>query len=176
MAGQHNSSKRLSLVDLFRRLSAVSLSLEELQNGIVDAAARQLPHFNWTGFYTLDPTDQEMLVLGPFAGDPTPHVRIPVSQGICGAAVASGETVIVDDVASDPRYLSCSIKTKSEIVVPIYANGRVVGEIDIDSHDPAAFTEEDRVFLEEVARIVGSFIEKHPVESSVPQSKPALNP
>jgi GAF domain-containing protein len=176
MAGQQNSSIGLSLLDEFRCWSDVSLSLEELQKGIVETAARQLPHFSWTGFYMLDPADPEMLVLGPFAGDPTPHVRIPVSQGICGAAVASGETVVVDDVASDPRYLSCSIKTKSEIVVPIYANGRIVGEIDIDSHDPAAFTEEDRVFLEEVARIVGGFIEKHRVESSAPQSKPAVSP
>jgi len=103
-----------------------------------------------------------MLVLGPFVGAATPHVRIPVSQGICGAAVAGGETVIVDDVGSDPRYLSCSIETKSEIVVPIYANGTVVGEIDIDSHDRAAFKDEDRVFLEEVARIVGGYMEKHP--------------
>jgi GAF domain-containing protein len=82
-----------------------------------------------------------------------------VTQGICGAAVASGETVIVDDVNADPRYLSCSIKTRSEIVVPVYAHGKVAGEIDIDSHDPAAFTDAERVFLEEAARIVGSFIE-----------------
>jgi GAF domain-containing protein len=102
-----------------------------------------------------------MLVLGPFVGAPTPHVRIPVTQGICGAAVASGETVIVDDVASDPRYLSCSIQTRSEIVVPLYANGRIVGEIDIDSHDPAAFGDEDRIFLEKVAHILGDFIERH---------------
>jgi GAF domain-containing protein len=81
--------------------------------------------------------------------------------GICGAAAASGETVLVDDVNADPRYLSCSIKTKSEIVVPIRAHGKVVGEIDIDSHMPAAFTQIDREFLEEAACIVGAFIEEH---------------
>ena len=86
----------------------------------------------------------------------------PSSQGICGAAVCLGETVVVDDVHADPRYLSCSLKTKSEIVVPVYARGKVVGEIDIDSHQPAAFTEADRSFLEEVARIVGRFIEEPP--------------
>jgi GAF domain-containing protein len=102
-----------------------------------------------------------MLQLGPFVGESTPHVRIPVNQGICGAAVASGETVVVDDVASDPRYLSCSIQTKSEIVVPIYACGRVVGEIDIDSHQLAAFDELDRAFLHEVALIVAIYIEEH---------------
>jgi len=109
----------------------------------------------------VDPNDPETLILGPFVGDPTPHVRIPVTQGICGAAVASGETIIVDDVNADPRYLSCSIETKSEIVVPIYVHGTVVGEIDIDSHNPAAFTGADRVFLEEAARIVGSYMENH---------------
>jgi L-methionine (R)-S-oxide reductase len=133
-----------------------------LQEGIVEAMARELPHYSWTGFYMLDPNDPETLVLGPFVGDPTPHIRIPVTQGICGAAVAMGKTVIVDDVNSDPRYLSCSIKTKSEIVVPIYAHGKIIGEIDIDSHNPAAFTEEDRVFLEETASIVGKYIEQHP--------------
>jgi GAF domain-containing protein len=91
-------------------------------------------------------------------------VRIPVTEGICGAAVASGQTVIVDDVTADPRYLSCSIETRSEIVVPIYAHGKVVGEIDIDSHDPAAFKQEDRDFLEEAARIVGSYMEAHPAQ------------
>jgi GAF domain-containing protein len=151
---------RAALLAQFRRLAATSPSLEALQTGIAEAAAR-LPHFNWTGFYMLDPGDPEMLVLGPFVGEPTPHVRIPVNQGICGAAVASGETVVVDDVNADPRYLSCSIKTKSEIVVPIYAHGKVVGEIDIDSHDPAAFKDTDRIFLEDAARIVGGYIEQH---------------
>ena len=73
-----------------------------------------------------------------------------------------GKTAIVDDVNSDPRYLSCSIKTKSEIVVPISAHGKIIGELDIDSHNPAAFTEEDRVFLEETASIVGKYMEQHP--------------
>jgi GAF domain-containing protein len=143
-------------------MAVASPSLESLQTGIVAAMAQRLPHFNWTGFYMLDPADGQMLVLGPFVGAPTPHVRIPVTQGICGAAVASGETVIVDEVAADPRYLSCSIDTRSEIVVPIYVRGNVVGEIDIDSHDPAAFTDADRTFLEEAARIVGKYIEQHP--------------
>jgi GAF domain-containing protein len=84
-----------------------------------------------------------------------------VTEGICGAAVASGETVIVDDVNADPRYLSCSIKTKSEIVVPIYAHAKVIGEIDIDSHDPAAFTGQDKSLLEEVVQIIGKYVEEH---------------
>lgn len=153
------------LLSKFRRLVATAPSLEILQREIVGSISQTLQTYHWTGFYMLDPGDPDTLVLGPFAGAPTPHVRIPISQGICGAAVAGGETVIVDDVASDPRYLSCSIETKSEIVVPIYANGNVVGEIDIDSHQPAAFDSADRSFLEETARIIGAFIEQHRPEN-----------
>ena len=138
-------------------------SLTSLQKEIVELLARSVSHYSWTGFYMLDPHDPETLVVGPYVGDPTPHVRIPVSQGICGAAVATGETVIVDDVGSDPRYLSCSIETKSEIVVPIYAHGKAIGEIDIDSHDPAAFTEQDKRLLEEIAAIVGVYVEERDV-------------
>jgi L-methionine (R)-S-oxide reductase len=145
-----------------RHLASVASSLESLQQNIVEAIARRLPNYNWTGFYMLDPGDPQTLVLGPFVGDPTPHASIPVTEGICGAAVATGETVIVDDVNADPRYLSCSIKTRSEIVVPIYARQSIAGEIDIDSHNLAAFTEVDRTFLEGVAGIVGGYIEAHP--------------
>jgi GAF domain-containing protein len=74
--------------------------------------------------------------------------------------VAQNDTVIVDDVHSDPRYLACSLETKSEIVVPIRANDAVIGEIDIDSHDLAAFSAQDREFLETCATIVGGFMER----------------
>jgi L-methionine (R)-S-oxide reductase len=118
-----------------------------------------LPAYNWVGFYMLDPADHSILVLGPFSGAPTPHARIPVTEGICGAAVALGQTVVVDDVNADPRYLSCSIETKSEIVVPIRMHDSIVGEIDIDSHTPAAFTADDRVFVERCAELIGAHLE-----------------
>jgi L-methionine (R)-S-oxide reductase len=151
----------LSLLSRFRELAAAAPSLDALETSIVAAIAGAFPHYNWTGFYMLDPSDPRTLLLGAFHGEPTPHVRIPVSEGICGAAVASGETVVVDDVNANPRYLSCSIRTKSEIVVPIRAHGKVVGEIDIDSHTLAAFTEADRSFIEEAAHIVGAWLEQH---------------
>ena len=151
----------LSLLSRLRELAAAAPTLYALEKDIVAAIAAEFPHYNWTGFYMLDPADPQTLLLGAFIGEPTPHIRIPVSQGICGAAVASGETVIVDDVNADPRYLSCSILTKSEIVVPIRAHGRVIGEIDIDSHTPAAFSAIDRGFLEQAARIVGAWLENH---------------
>ena len=146
-----------TLLDSIRQSASTASSLNALQEEVVKLISQRLPNYDWVGFYMLDPNDPGTLVLGPFVGEPTPHVRIPVHQGICGAAVAARSTIVVDDVNADPRYLSCSIKTRSEIVVPIFSRERVVGELDIDSHTPAAFTNADRAFLEEVARIVGSW-------------------
>lgn len=135
-------------------------NLAVLEQFVVERMACELPAYNWAGFYMLDPHDPETLVLGPFVGAATEHVRIPVGRGICGAAVAQGQTIVVDDVTADPRYLACSLETRSEIVVPISAHGRIVGEIDIDSHAEAAFGAEDRAFVERCAQIVGGFMER----------------
>lgn len=108
--------------------------------------------YTWVGIYLLHGDE---LVLGPFRGKPSPHTRIPLGRGICGAAAAEKATIIVDDVNADPRYLACSIETKSEIVVPIMDGNRVLGEIDIDSDRPAAFGEADRQLLEAVAARLG---------------------
>jgi L-methionine (R)-S-oxide reductase len=99
------------------------------------------------------------LVLGAFEGAMTPHTRIPLNEGICGAAASSGHTVVVDDVNKDPRYLACSLETKSEIVVPIFVRGQVVGELDIDSHFPAAFTAEHQELVQYCAALVGKKLE-----------------
>jgi GAF domain-containing protein len=106
------------------------------------------PYYTWVGIYLLDGDE---LVLGPYLGKPSPHTRIPLNRGICGAAASEKATIIVDDVNSDPRYLACSLETKSEIVVPIMRGDTVLGEIDIDSDRPAAFGAEDRALLEEIA-------------------------
>ena len=156
-----SNSEFAQILSDIRQFAHTATDLVAVQEFCVSRIAERLPHYNWTGFYMLDRKDPGILVLGPFRGAPTEHVRIPVTEGICGAAVAQGDTVIVDDVASDPRYLACSLETRSEIVVPIRVNGGIVGEIDIDSHSRGAFGDEDRVFLEECAAIVGEFIAKH---------------
>jgi len=158
--------------DLARELehrAVSSPSAEHLMTAIASRLAQQLPHYNWVGFYLLEKgapekgTKQPALVLGPYVGAPTPHTRIALDQGICGAAASSGQTVVVDDVHADPRYLSCSIETKSEIVAPIFVQGQVVGELDIDSHSPAAFGPDDRQLVEHCARLVGRYLEKAPI-------------
>lgn len=150
--------------DLFPELQAIaqkSNTSTELLDAIVELFHERLANYNWVGFYLLETNPAEnMLVLGPFRGAPTPHTRIPLDQGICGAAAASGETLVVDDVNADPRYLSCSMETKSEIVVPIFSGGRVIGELDIDSHVPAAFGEEDRALCEYAAKVVGDWYDR----------------
>jgi GAF domain-containing protein len=122
---------------------AMTVAVAALENG--------MPDYSWVGIYLLDGNE---LVLGPFVGRPSPHTRIPLGRGICGAAAAEKATIIVDDVNADPRYLACSVDTRSEIVVPIMRGGEVLGEIDVDSDSPAAFGEADRRLLESVAALL----------------------
>ena len=115
------------------------------------ALLKEQPDYSWVGIYLLDGNE---LVLGPFRGKPSPHTRIPLGRGICGAAATEKQTIIVDDVNADPRYLACSVETRSEIVAPIMLNGVVLGEIDIDSDKPAAFGDRDRKLVEAVAAML----------------------
>ena len=128
---------------------------EDVLQRVVDVLHDEVEHYSWVGIYLVEGDD---LVLGPWKGpEATEHVRIPVGQGICGAAAATGRTEVVDDVNADPRYLACFPSTRSEIVVPIVHDGRVVGEIDIDSDRPAAFGEDDRALLERVALLISPY-------------------
>ena len=140
-------------------------SVSRLQR-LCEFLKEKAPHYNWFGFYIAEKGRRE-LFLGPFAGEPTEHTRIPFGRGICGQAADSGEAFVVDDVSSASNYLACSIRVKSEIVVPIFAHEReivahereIVGEIDIDSHQARAFSEEDRAFLERLALLVAPDVE-----------------
>jgi L-methionine (R)-S-oxide reductase len=133
---------------------------QELMQKMVKLLHQRMLKYNWVGFYMLEPGAQPpMLVLGAFEGAMTPHTRIPLNQGICGAAASTGRTVVVDDVSKDPRHLACSLETKSEIVVPIFVHGQVVGELDIDSHFPAAFTPEHQDLVQYCAMLVGKKLE-----------------
>ena len=112
----------------------------------------RLPHFRWTGFYILE---GDTLILGPYRGAPTEHVRIPVGRGVCGTAVAEDRNLVVDDVTKVDNYLACSADTRSEIVVLVRKHGRVVAQIDVDSDRPGAFSAEDERLLEAIAARIG---------------------
>ena len=153
--------KPKDLIPQLDALAAKSATAKDLMTAIVTLLHQNLLKYNWVGFYMIDPKDKNMLELGAFKGSMTPHTRIPLNQGICGAAASTGKTVVVDDVNADSRYLACSTETKSEIVVPIFVRGEVKGELDIDSHFPAAFASEDRDMCEHVAKLVGRWLETH---------------
>src|SRR4051812_33074238 len=138
-------------------LTKIRTALER-SGDATDAMARavrvlkdEVPAYTWVGIYLLEGDE---LVLGPFLGKPSPHTRIPIGSGICGAAARERETIIVDDVNADSRYLACSLETRSEIVVPVMSGERVLGEIDIDSDRSAAFGAADNTLLESVASLL----------------------
>lgn len=147
--------------DQVDELAQASATAGVFMQEMVKLLHERILKYSWVGFYMLEPGARPpMLVLGAFEGAMTPHIRIPLHQGICGAAASSGQTVVVDDVSKDPRYLACSLETKSEIVVPVFVHDKVVGELDIDSHFPAAFTPEDQDIVQYCAMLVGKKLEK----------------
>jgi GAF domain-containing protein len=135
-------------------LEQVLVAEAEWQKAVL-AAWRALrekrPHYHWVGLYLLEGSE---LRLGPFIGAPTEHTRIPVGRGVCGAAVAEGHNINVPDVTTLDNYLACSPKVRSELVVLIRdpRDKRILGQIDVDSHKPAAFTAEDEQLLERIAQ------------------------
>lgn len=156
----NSSSSRLALAMDLDRVEALSADLERiaedrdaasLMRHLVGLFKARVPHYHWVGIYLLRAGE---LRLGPYAGKPTEHIRIPVGQGICGAAARAGQAVIVPDVAADRRYLACSAETRSEIVIPILQGLDVLGEIDIDSDLPDAFNEHDQALLERAASLI----------------------
>lgn len=105
---------------------------------------------NWAGFYLLE---NDVLVLGPFQGKPA-CIEIPVGRGVCGVAVAEGRTQLVRDVHQFPGHIACDSASNSEIVVPIRADGTIVGVLDIDSPNIGRFTDEDRIGLEAFVEVL----------------------
>jgi len=147
-------------IDLVVRLRAEleGRDFHEACRHVVKRLHSSLTRYHWVGIYLLDGDE---LVLAAWDGpQATEHTRIPLDRGICGLAAREGRSVIVDDVAKDPRYLACFPSTRSEIVVPIMSeDGRVLGEIDVDSDEPSAFGREDEALLRDVARLLAGRFE-----------------
>ena len=120
--------------------------------------ADRVPYYNWVGFYLVNPEKERELVLGPFVGDPTEHVNIQFGEGICGQSAETKRIFVVQNVCEVTNYLSCSPKVQSEIVVPILRGGKILGELDIDSHMLAPFSAEDEEFLSGIACILADLL------------------
>jgi len=135
-------------------------TVEALMDRIAKHLHEKMTRYNWTGFYLVDPTDSNYLLVGPYAGSFSPHVRIPLERVLCGAAAASGQVVVVQDVSKDPRYLAGSNLVKSEIVVPIYAKKKLAAEIDIESYFFDTFNKTEQEFVEACASVVADYLEK----------------
>ena len=148
------------MVELKKRLSVILESPQDTNVKLLKVCQlldREISYYNWTGFYFKN-GDKDELALGPYVGAVTDHIIIPFGKGICGQVAVSGETFVVPDVHAQDNYLSCSIDTKAEIVVPIFKDGENIGQIDIDSHTIDPFTKEDEELLnwlcDEVAKIL----------------------
>jgi L-methionine (R)-S-oxide reductase len=152
--GAQMNSTQSKLLDEFAAYAKSAPNAEDLMKHVVNELHERMTRYNWVGFYVVDPTDSNYLIVGPFAGSFTPNARIALGQGLCGAAAASGKVVVVDDVTKDPRYLPGSSMVKSEVVVPIFANKKVVAELDAESYFANTFTEAERKFVEACAEIV----------------------
>jgi GAF domain-containing protein len=138
------------------KINNIILKSSDALTGVVDFLYENFKHYSWIGIYIVEGSD---LILGPWKGKhATEHTKIPIGKGICGSAAASGKTEIISDVHSDKRYIACFVTTKSEIVVPIIKDGKILGEIDIDSDKKNAFTNEDKFFLEKIADMLSEHI------------------
>lgn len=121
-----------------------------------------MPRYNSVSFRLIEAANPGMLILGPYTGSFTPQPRIAFGEGLCGAAAVTEKTVVVNNVASDSRYIQGSSMVKSEMVVPIFVRGKFAAEIDIQSYFADTFKEaKDRMFMESCARIIGRFMETH---------------
>ena len=142
------SNKHTELVRQVKTAIEKLTTKDEIFKKSVELIDNFSPDFNWTGFYILK---NNILEVGPYIGPETSHTKIELNNGICGAAASQKKSIIVDDVNEDPRFLACSITTRSEIVVPLMDGEICLGEIDIDSNRPNNFTNDDRLMLEEIA-------------------------
>ena len=140
--------QRLTLI--FNSEKSTEQKLQQICKLLFD----EVEYYNWVGFYFKNGAKDE-LKLGPYEGAATDHTIIPYGKGICGQVAVSNQNFVVPDVSAEHNYLSCSIETKSEVVIPVFQGGENIGQIDIDSHFINPFKEEDILLLEWICLEVG---------------------
>ncbi len=134
-----------------------SNSVDSKLQAICDFLRQEIGYYDWVGFYFKN-GDKDELKLAQFAGEPTEHIIIPFGKGICGQVAVSNQNFVVQDVQSHDNYISCGWKVKSEIVIPIFIDGKNIGQIDIDSHTVNPFSEQDELLLEFVCEQVSEIV------------------
>src|SRR5208283_6073622 len=147
--------------DILQELQSIATSAatpKAVMESIAKRLHEKVARYNWVGFYLVDPADAGYLIVGPFAGSFTPNARFALNTGLCGLAATSGQVVVVQDVAKDPRYLSGSSLVKSEIVVPIFINRKLAAELDVESYFADTFTKQEQEFVEACAKVVADYI------------------
>ena len=153
-------SKHNELLKEFGYAAQSARTVDALMDTIVQRLHDTMTRYNWVGFYIVDKMRPGSLVLGPHVGSFEPHESISLDKGLCGAAATTKKTVVVNDVAKDPRYLRGSELVKSEMVVPVVTRSALFGEIDINSYFANTFTPDEQQFVEACAAVVASYLEK----------------
>jgi L-methionine (R)-S-oxide reductase len=148
------------LLQEFQSFALTAATAQALMEHIAKRLHEKMTRYNWVGFYLVDPADAGYLIVGPYAGSFTPNVRISLSSGLCGAAASSGQVVVVQDVTADPRYLPGSQMVKSEIVVPIFVNKKLHGELDVESYFADSFNRTEQEFVEACAGVAAGYFGK----------------
>ena len=148
------------MVTELNTLAAEAVTAAELMLRVAEKLNRSLLRYNWVGFYRIEtrPNSERVLVRGPYSGTIATFLEIPLSRGVCGVAARTGRTILLNDVSEDSRYISRDLSTQSELVVPLSVGGRIAGVMDVNSHFPQAFTDDDRMLCESAAHVVGNFI------------------
>jgi len=134
-----------------------SESTEQRMTEICELLQTSIGYYDWVGFYFAN-EEAQTLHLKAFAGEPTDHLIIPFGKGICGQVAVSNENFVVSDVTVQNNYIACSMYVKAEIVIPLFKNGKNIGQIDIDSHLADPFSREDERFLEFVCEKVAKML------------------
>jgi L-methionine (R)-S-oxide reductase len=146
------------LLQEFQDYARTAPTAKAIMERIAQRLHEKMTRYNWVGFYLVDAADPGVLLVGPFVGSFTPNARIPLGTGLCGAAASSGQTVVVDDVSKDPRYLAGSPLVKCEIVVPIFVKNKLMAELDVESYFASAFNKAEQEFVEGCAAVVREYL------------------
>jgi L-methionine (R)-S-oxide reductase len=146
------------LLQEFQDYARTAPTAKAIMERVAQRLHEKMTRYNWVGFYLVDAADPGVLLVGPFVGSFTPNARIPLGTGLCGAAASSGQTVVVDDVSKDPRYLAGSPLVKCEIVVPIFVKNKLMAELDVESYFASAFNKAEQEFVEGCAAVVREYL------------------